>query len=406
MTRWVLGALVLISASVMLGCGGGGGLGGVGGGLDDEMFPDAAAYFSKMVVFVFSDLGMHCMNEDFSELMILPPGNTLRAVLVDRSQAKPRIVTGGSPRMRFRVLDNTTSASKTNFWEFAEAIFKRPIAPDTGLTGTGLEDRMMPTEAGYWEATGIPVTPTDDRGRFRPYPYAQATVWDQNVVVARAKNVLPVSWEMNCGRCHRGETTWADDVLADHDRLHATSTRDHKPVACGRCHPSASTAAVGGLMRAGLPSLSRAMHSTHAGRMGRVTTEPVCYTCHPGPVTQCQRDVHSARGMDCLDCHGDMSAVADAGREPWVDVPRCESCHAGRREGFQFEQAGVPYRESVGHKKIPCAACHGAPHAITPSTRIRDNRMAVELQGHEGPIDDCSLCHSRSMAGKDFPHRR
>lgn len=403
MARWTLGALALISASVMLGCGGGGG--GIGLS-DDEVFPEAWEFTSSLVAFVFADLGMHCMNEDFSELMILPPGNTLRAVVVDRSREEPRIVRDGL-RINYRLRQNTSSADKTNFWDYAEAIFGSPVAPDTGLTGNGLRGRMEPTGHAYWEATGIPVTPIDDSGRWRPLPFGLVTVRQGGEVLARSANVVPVSWEMTCDECHKGSSTWEDDVLADHDRMHGTALRDSKPVACARCHQSPVTEAVGGLARTGLPSLSLAMHGAHAPRIGQSSADPDCYSCHPGPRTQCQRDVHSARGMDCLDCHGDMTAVASPSREPWVDVPRCETCHAGRRAGFEFEQSGTPYRESVGHQGVPCAACHGAPHAITPTTRRADNRMAIKLQGHEGPIDDCSLCHSDpEQSHEDFPHRR
>ena len=46
-----------------------------------------------------------------------------------------------------------------------------------------------------------------------------------------------------------------------------------------------------------------------------------CYQCHPGPETRCLRDTMSAQGMWCTDCHGDMNAVANPNRRPWIDEP-------------------------------------------------------------------------------------
>lgn len=36
-----------------------------------------------------------------------------------------------------------------------------------------------------------------------------------------------------------------------------------------------------------------------------------CCACHPAFKTQCLRDFHFARGMECMDCHGTMEAVAE-----------------------------------------------------------------------------------------------
>ena len=97
-----------------------------------------------------------------------------------------------------------------------------------------------------------------------------------------------------------------------------------------------------------------------------------------------------------------MEAVADPTRHPWVDEPRCDSCH--QRAGFEFEQAGTLYRNSVGHSNVHCAACHGSPHAIWPTVRTEDNLQAEGLQGHAGTIDTCTVCH-RQTPDDAFFHR-
>ncbi len=42
----------------------------------------AAPAATTYVVFGYNDLGMHCMNSDFSEIMVLPPFNTMHAQLL------------------------------------------------------------------------------------------------------------------------------------------------------------------------------------------------------------------------------------------------------------------------------------------------------------------------------------
>ena len=53
--------------------------------------------------------------------------------------------------------------------------------------------------------------------------------------------------------------------------------------------------------------------------------------------------------------------AADPNRVPWAQEPRCDSCHT--RAGFQFEQPGTLFRNSVGHGNVHCAACHGSKTA-------------------------------------------
>jgi hypothetical protein len=174
---------------------------------------------------------------------------------------------------------------------------------------------------------------------------------------------------------------------------------NQKPVLCAGCHASNALGLPGS---AGLPNLSSAMHTAHAARMGGIQLNEVCYACHPGVRTQCQRDVHFGAEITCTDCHGDMLAVGNPSRNPWIDEPRCGSCHV--RAGFEFEQPNTLYRNSFGHKNVRCTSCHGSPHAITPTVTATDNVQAILLQGHAGVIDDCTVCHSTGAPGGFF-HR-
>lgn len=352
-----------------------------------------------LVVLGYNELGMHCMNQDFSEICILPPFNTLRAEVIDRSGSEPRIVRTGVT-VRYALPANTRAADKTNFWCYAKMLFGVDLAPNIGLTGNGLSGAMLPTARNDWEATGIPVTPLDDFGRDNPYPLAQITVVRNGQVAGQTRAVVPVSWEISCNLCHGGGVSVGTDILRKHDKLHNTKLEQAKPVLCASCHADPALNAPG---QTGVTTLSHAMHRAHASRVADLNLNNSCYACHPGFRAQCQRDVHLSNGINCTDCHGDMQAVGNASRRPWVDEPRCASCH--RRTGFEFEETGKLYKESRGHEGVTCAACHGSPHAITPTVMPVDNLQALNLQGHSGKIDTCTVCH-RQRPNETFPHRR
>ncbi len=137
-------------------------------------------------------------------------------------------------------------------------------------------------------------------------------------------------------------------------------------------------------------------------------------------------------GLVCIDCHGNMAAVGSSSREPWSDLPLCQSCHTGDalnsfdgaivrnlayadgpstatpivapNERFA-EEAGRLYRNSRGHGGMACASCHGSPHAEWPTSEPNDNLTAVELQGHDGPIIECRTCHGDGLPlTLDGPH--
>ena len=75
----------------------------------------------------WNDLGMHCMDADYSVFSILPPFNTIHAHLVDASGRLVRAGDGVTVTYE-AVADatgsiNTTSRNKTNFWQFVQALY-------------------------------------------------------------------------------------------------------------------------------------------------------------------------------------------------------------------------------------------------------------------------------------------
>lgn len=251
------------------------------------------------------------------------------------------------------------------------------------------------------------------------------------------------------------------NILVLHDYKHGTSFAGAgQPILCASCHRSNALAEVGG--PGGdeeLSNMSSAMHGFHgklqvdeleqlirdtagepvliqpASMTGSemplipagegVSMEESCFSCHPGKITQCFRGAMFTAGQKCDECHGDMLAMGgeflmtnNQVREPWVDEPKCSSCHTGHGDdpvgrlafdpddpaatpieftGSRFaENPDTLYRNSLdNHAGIACEACHGSPHAIWPNRNLaaNDNVPAIQLQGHAGTLSECTVCH-------------
>ncbi|RME43172.1 MAG: hypothetical protein D6791_16105 [Chloroflexi bacterium] len=379
---------------------------------------------------------MHWMSESFADLAMLPPYNTLWAQLI-RQGPQPEIVTEGVT-IEYSIVGNTYSAGKTDFWDYVQALFGVNPPPNVGLTGATLSGEMQP-QGNHFIIEGIPLTPYRDNELNTQYPYQLAHLVardnETGEILAETTTVAPVSTETHCEACHAdgmresiATGTVETNILALHDRKEHTHLMDSRPVLCANCHASNALGMPG---NPSLPSLSRAMHKKHAGEHGDddsagngfslgnsvqgllallsrgTDLSPIlsdggtenCYLCHPGLQTQSLRGTMAAAGMTCTDCHGSMRDVADGGRRPWIDEPRCGECH-----GPQYaENPGKLYRDSVGHGGLYCEACHGTPHAILASTEPNDNIQNIALQGYAGTLSDCTVCHGEVPSGPG-PH--
>ncbi|MFN8177530.1 MAG: multiheme c-type cytochrome [bacterium] len=361
-----------------------------------------AAPLGTHVVLVWNDLGMHCMNQDHSQISILPPYNTLVAQVIERGDATtlPHLITvpyGLS--LEYSIPGNTYSAGKTNFWDYAQALFGVPLPPNVGLTGLGLTGAFT-SHVGYFAAEGIPVTPFPDAAPTVEDPFQQALVIlrDSNgVELCRSQPVIPVSTEVNCVsmNCHTSVT----QLVNQHEREGGFDP-NATPILCAQCH--GSTPLTGPFPgTAGWFSLR--IHEQHSFIDQDIPGINGCYKCHPGPNTRCLRDVMATQhGLVCQDCHGTLRHIAqtiDAGRVPWVQEPACRDCHTSTFG----EPVGTLYRNAVGHGGVRCSACHGSPHAIFPSREARDNANMMDLQGHAGVLNDCTVCHGVRPSGAG-PH--
>lgn len=340
---------------------------------------------NEHIVIGWNDLGMHCANQDFSKVVVLPPYNTLYAHVIKRGSVTslPEVITSGVS-LTYEIPGNTYSVGKTNFWDYEDQLFGVSLPDNIGLTGAGLSGDMEVHE-NYFIIEGIPITPYTDNNLVTEDPYQLALLEvfdDQNINLAYTNPVIPVSNEINCvsSGCHSSE----NNILYEHEEeggFDPTNT----PILCASCHSSNGLGTPG---TPGVPSLSEAIHDKHK----ELTND--CYQCHPGQNAQCQRGVMSMAGMVCQDCHGSMIEVAESikdGREPWLDEPKCGAveCHGPN----YAEEPGKLYRLSKGHGNLFCSTCHGSPHAILPAITERDNQQNLTLQGFEGTLQRCETCH-------------
>ena len=221
---------------------------------------------------------MHCMDPSFEDFSVLPPYNNLMAQVIRRG-GEPQIVTQGVT-VHYRILGNTTSADKTNFWQYAQALFglSAPLPKNIGLKGKGLSGTMDPA-AGHFTAVGIPVTEIFDNRANSPYQLAEVVVKDgQGNILAGTQTVVPVSTELHCDNCHndngKGNFDIAtgnmkQNILTLHDQNEGTSLMANRPVLCAGCH---SSNALGTKGRPGVPSMSSAIHGHHGSKMTAPST--------------------------------------------------------------------------------------------------------------------------------------
>lgn len=355
----------------------------------------------EYVVIGWNDLGMHCYNRDFKDLAVLPPYNTLWAQVIRRGDP-PEIVTSGI-KVSYSFPNNTYSVGKSNFWDYDLQLFGVDLVDNVGLKGKGLSGEMD-VHGDHFAAEGIPLTEynDNDHNTRAPYQLAEIVVKDSNgTELARNITVAPVSTEMHCDYCHSDHGIGNEDIatgvveqniLTKHDEEnmeeypagHEGPLMGRRPILCAECHASNALGATG---VAGIPNLSKAMHEKHTGKVPNSTDG--CYNCHPGPQTKCLRDVMSTvYGMQCIDCHGGMEQVRE-NPNPWLNEPRCDTCH--HEPGYELDQA--LYRMSKGHGGIYCEACHDSTHAISPSSQPEDAIKFINLQGHSGVLDTCTVCH-------------
>jgi hypothetical protein len=355
--------------------------------------PAAAGY----TIVGWNNLGMHCMDADFSVMSLLPPYNTIHAQVISPSGARITDPAGAGIVVTYEAIAdstgsiNTTSEGKTNFWQYAAPLFGAALPIDVGLTGVAMPGAGNTPRPMTWDAAnqwfvseGIPITPYDDSGRKNPYPMMRLVARTTGgAMLAYTDIVLPVSDEMACSSCHSPAAGtpapampaggWITDpdpqraqrlnILKKHDELQAgdpvfadalaalaaagyssaglyeTATTNGTPILCAICHASAALGTAG---QSGVAPLTQAVHGRHAGVIDPANGQPLgsaddrsaCYRCHPGSETRCLRGVMGA-------------AVAADGSL----AIQCQSCHG------PMSALAVPTRTGWLNEPV-CQSCH------------------------------------------------
>ncbi len=419
----------------------------------------------KWTLVGWNNLGMHCMDSDYSVFSILPPYNTVNAqVIYSTGTSSATMVTTlmtGADGVRVTyeaVADatgsiNKTSVGKTNFWTHAQALFGVSLAADAGLAGFKMPGASNTPQAFAWdspndffEATGIPIAPTDDQGRKNYYPMLRLKAYDAtNTLRAQADVVVPVSDEMDCRNCHASNARrndakpfggWVNDPSAERDfRLNILKKHDDtllgttlyqqalaaksyradglyktvaiagKPILCAACHASE---ALPGSGYTGVSPLTQAMHSRHSVvvdpdnglLLGAEANRTACYQCHPGSSTRCLRGAmgsavaaDGSMKMQCQSCHGNMRQVGSPTRTGWLDEPNCQQCHTGTAisNNGQIRYDSV-YDASTG---LPRVAVNQT-FATNPNTPAVGKSLYRYSSGHGGM--KCQACHGSTHA--------
>lgn len=428
-----------------------------------------ALHAANNQVLGWNNLGMHCMDSDYSVFSVLPPYNTIHAQLI----VGGKLVTDGTGySVTYQAVPdpdgsvNSTASGKTSFYQNCEALFGVALPMDSGLPVPGPEPFWMPGtnnapqamrfESNYhWLAAyGIPITPYDDAGKKNPYPLMRLIARNSaGTAIATNDIVLPVSDEMDCRACHASGTqaaaqpakgwVWNEsperdyrlNILRRHDEtgfaqrpdlyraalaargfdprgLYRGVVAGQKPVLCAACHASE---ALGTGSFGEIPPLTASVHARHAGVVDPELLIPLdhsahraaCYRCHPGSTTRCLR---GAMG----------GAVAGDGT---LEM-QCQSCHGGMR------QVGASGR--TGWLMEPnCQSCHTGT-AASNSGQIRftscfvDTNWTVRLAANQAFATtpntpaaglslyrfstghgglQCSACHGSTHAEFPSTHR-
>jgi hypothetical protein len=378
----------------------------------------------------WNNLGMHCMDSDYSVFSVLPPYNTLEAQLI----VGGRLVTNGSGyTVSYQAVAdpvgsfNSTAMGKGNFYTYATALYGASLPAETGLLGWSMpgpgNDPQLtlfePTNApapgaaarvNWFRAEGIPISPYDDAHQKNPYPLMRLIARNgANQPIATNDIVLPVSDEMDCRACHASGTQpaaqpaagWVWDGLPERDfrlnilRLHdehefavhpdlysaaLTDRRfnpaglyrgvvaDGKPVLCAACHASE---ALGAPSYGTIPPLTASVHSHHAGVMDPILHTPLDNAANRSACYQC----HPGSSTRCL--RGAMgSAIASDGSMEM----QCQSCHG------TMSQVGASTR--VGWFMEPnCQSCHSGT-ATHNNGQIRYTSVFTDTNGSvRVPVD-------------------
>jgi hypothetical protein len=361
---------------------------------------------TNWVVTGWNNLGMHCLDSDFSVFSILPPYNTINAQIIASTNGYAWIVTDGSAYgvTYHAVADadnsiNKTSIGKGNFWTYISPIFGVNPPPDTGLAVQWPTPFAMPGVAnvpqamgyessGNWfVAYGIPIMAYDDVGKPNQYPMMRLTAKTSGgPALATADIVLPVSDEMDCRKCHLSNTFTnpADPRVAA------------KPAAGWFFTPNPGTDYRLNILRlhderqAGKPQYVSALATRGFSASGLFNTvtlsnHPIlCASCHLSEALP-NSGLGGIRPLTAA-VHGRHAGVVDPRNGMTLNSANnrvaCYSCHPGTVTRCLRGAMGKAVAPD-GSMEMQCQSCHGSISAVGATNRV-------------GWLNEptCQACHS------------
>lgn len=335
------------------------------------------SFLGNFKVLANNDLGMHCVDDDFSVFSILPPYNVINAQVIGQdANGKPQLVDKSAVILRYSAIPdsnnsiNSTSIGKSNFWDvdpvnnkpYAAQLFGANLVP-----GQGIKNLYMPADApsatnstfawndrlGLFAAEGVPIFPIDDQHNYNPYPMLRISAFDAknpSVELAHTDVVVPVSDETTCSNCHasgkvaanKPDVSWSsspdieaqsrNNVLLAHDYYENTDLINQKPVLCASCHYSPALDLAGNGQptgnQVGHKWMSQVMHDYHADKMLAVNGKTLFDS--PAPVAGLDASLNGVPPADqqaCYQCH--PGAETKCLRGAMTETVTCQNCHGG-----------------------------------------------------------------------------
>ncbi|MAT93710.1 MAG: cytochrome C [Halioglobus sp.] len=216
--------------------------------------------------------------------------------------------------------------------------------------------------------------------------------------------------ESNCYQCHPGKETKC-----------LRGAMFNAGILCSDCHGSINQ--VGADFSAGVSAANPGAFVLDQGNFydsgspqARVpwANEPGCGSCHTGSAND-NLTQQAGVMVNLRDSRGVRDGIrlrqafltGDAKATPIVPGNKlfAEPLVPEVFNGFANPAAGNPklYRVSTGHGGVMCQGCHGSTHAEWPLSdpNANDNQTAIQLQGHTGPIIECTTCHDTQAMQAD-----
>jgi hypothetical protein len=379
LARWTIGVIALFASSATI------------------------AWAASNQVLSWNNLGMHCMDSDYSVFSILPPYNTIEAQLIVGGKL---LANNTGYNITYQAVAdpagsfNSTSLGKGNFYDFTADLYGA-LPVNAGLAGWSMpgtnntpqsmlfENTNTPAAGAHvlvnwFRAEGIPLTPYDDAFQKNPYPMMRIIATDAaSNVLASSAIVLPVSDEMDCRACHASGTQTAAqpaagwvfnsnperdfrlNILRLHDEkqfasnavlyanalaargfnplgLYTNVVVDGKPILCAVCHASE---ALGTASYGTIPQLTTSVHSLHASVIDPTQGITLDSLANRSACYRC----HPGSTTKCL--RGAMGAAIAADGSMAM---QCQSCHGN--------MSTVGSSGRVGWFMEPnCQNCHTGP---------------------------------------------